>query len=82
MITDANGMGADFARDRPELSEKVGLKVIETLESRLGRKPAEGEIEAKGSQMVHPNGNVTFCWEDQAFLRLVFGQGKVTILEV
>lgn len=82
MITDMNGFGADFARNQTELRQKLSLKLDETLESLLGRKPSEGEIEAKGKQMVHPNGNVTFTWDDEPILKLVFGRGKVTILEL
>lgn len=83
MITDMNGFGADFARNQIELQQKLSLKLDEVIESRLGgRKPAEGEIEAKGKQMVHPDGNVTFTWDDEPILKLVFGRGKVTILEL
>lgn len=82
MITDMNGFGADFARNQTELGQKVSLKLDETLEARLGRKPSEGEIEAKGKQMQHPNGNVTFTWDDEPILKLVFGRGKVTIFEL
>lgn len=82
MIADMNGFGADFARNQTELQQKVSARLDETLEFILGRKPSEGEIEAKGKQMVHPNGNVTFTWDDEPILKLVFGRGKVTILEL
>lgn len=82
MIMDMNGNTADFARHRDELAGKVSEALDRVIERHLGRKPLEGEIEANGVQMQHPNGNVTFCWEKAPLMRLAFGRGKVTIEEL
>lgn len=82
MIMDMHGNTADFARHKEELAGKVSAKLDTLIERHLGRKPHEGEVEAKGVQMVHPNGNVTFTWDDEPLLKLVFGRGKVTMEEL
>lgn len=82
MILDHNGHSASFARDKQELKRTLGDKLDAVIEKHLGRKPMEGEIERKGKQMIHPNGNVTYCWEETPLLKVLFGRSKITILEV
>lgn len=79
MIMDMHGNSADFARHRGELAGKVSAALDRVIERHLGRKPHEGEVESKGVQMVHPNGNVTFCWEKTPLMRLLFGRNKITM---
>lgn len=82
MILDHMGNTVAFARQREELQKHIDEKILARIEAHLGRSPREGEVEMMGKQLIHPNGNVTLCWDKTPIMKLVFGRGKVTVVEL